>query len=175
MLLSVPVSTVLSSGPFVGETSALGDRFLGDTRCSIGPWGVRLPGILSASLFPAVKTYQHTQCHENEQSNQREGCCERQTWKSQLHILIFGVMTDLYIISIIHVQLWPWELAIAQNDISRLAIRCPEFPCKIDLKEHVSAKRKRRICQKAYSQKEKIQKHCSMIQEATPKPAQKDQ
>ena len=31
----VPVGTILSSGPFVGEASALGDRFLRHTRCSI--------------------------------------------------------------------------------------------------------------------------------------------
>ena len=62
-------------------------------------------------------------------------------------------VTDFNIVSIIQIQLGPWQLPIAQNDISRLAIRCSDFPCQIDLKVDVSAKRKRRICQKAYSEK----------------------
>ena len=61
--------------------------------------------------------------------------------------------TYLYIVSIVHIQLWPWELPIAQNDISVLPIRCSNLPSEIDLEENVSAKRKRRIGQKAYSRK----------------------
>ena len=62
-------------------------------------------------------------------------------------------LTDLYIVSIVQVQLGPWELPIAKNDISRLAIRCSDFPRKIYLKEYMGTKRKRRICQNAYSQR----------------------
>ena len=69
-------------------------------------------------------------------------------------------MTNLYIVSIIHIQLWAWELPIAQNDISRLAIRGSDLPSKSDLKENMSAKRKWRICQEAYSRERSIQKHC---------------
>lgn len=71
-----------------------------------------------------------------------------------------GEGTDLYIVSIIDTQQWPWELPIAQNDISRLAIGRSDFPRKIDFKEDVSAKRKRRVCQKAYSRKRSTEKHC---------------
>ena len=61
--------------------------------------------------------------------------------------LLLESATNLYIVSIVHIQLWPWKLSIAQNDISGLAIRCSDFPGKIDFKENVSAKRKRCICQ----------------------------
>ena len=75
--------------------------------------------------------------------------------KSTLH-----QATDLYIVPIVQVQLWAWELPIGQNDVSRLAVRCSNFPRKIDLEENVSAKRKWYICQKPYSQKRSIGKHC---------------
>lgn len=63
------------------------------------------------------------------------------------------VMTDLYIVSIVQIQLWAWELPIAENDVSRLAVWCSNLPCKIDFKENVSAKRKWYVCQQAYGQK----------------------
>ena len=46
--------------------------------------------------------------------------------------------TNLYIVSVVQIQLWAWELPINQNDISGLAVRCSGFPCKIDLEEDVS-------------------------------------
>ena len=46
--------------------------------------------------------------------------------------------TDLYIVSVVQIQLWAGELPISQNDVSGLAVRRSGFPCKIDLEEDVS-------------------------------------
>ena len=60
--------------------------------------------------------------------------------------------TDLYIVSIMQIQRRPRKLPVTQYNISRLAIRCSNFPGKIDFKENVGTKRQWRVCQQAYGQ-----------------------